>query len=74
MQNYYQREIETMPYDQLRQLQNERLRKQVQHVWDNVPYYRKKMEEKNFLEMQTPILTASRYCCLAVLRAVSLLE
>ena len=46
MQNYYQREIETMPYDQLRQLQNERLRKQVQHVWENVPYYREKMEKK----------------------------
>ena len=46
MPNYYQREIETMPYDQLRQLQNERLRKQVQHVWDNVPYYREKMEKK----------------------------
>ena len=46
MANYYQPEIETMPYDQLRQLQNERLVKQVQHVWDNVPYYRKKMEEK----------------------------
>ena len=45
MANYYQPEIETMPYEQLRQLQNERLVKQVQHVWDNVPYYRKKMEE-----------------------------
>ena len=46
MANYYQKEIETMPYDELRQLQNERLLKQVQHVWDHVPYYRKKMEEK----------------------------
>ena len=46
MPNYYQREIETMPYEQLRALQNERLLKQVRHVWDNVPYYRKKMEEK----------------------------
>ena len=46
MANYYQSEIETMPYDQLRQLQTERLLKQVKHVWDNVPYYRKKMEEK----------------------------
>ena len=27
-------------------LQNERLVEQVKHVWDNVPYYRKKMEEK----------------------------
>ena len=46
MQNYYQPEIETMPYEHLRALQNERLLKQVRHVWDNVPYYRKKMEEK----------------------------
>ena len=46
MANYYQPEIETMPYEELRALQNERLLKQVQHVWDNVPYYRKKMEEK----------------------------
>lgn len=46
MSKYFQPEIETMPYDQLRVLQNERLVKQVRHVWDNVPYYRKKMEEK----------------------------
>ena len=46
MSNYYQPEIETMPYAELRKLQNERLVKQVQHVWDNVPYYRQKMEEK----------------------------
>ena len=42
----YQPAIETMPQDQLRALQSERLVKQVQHVWDNVPYYRQKMEEK----------------------------
>ncbi len=46
MPNYYQPEIETMPYEELRALQNERFLKQVRHVWDNVPYYRKKMEEK----------------------------
>ena len=46
MPKYYQPEIETMPYEQLRQLQSERLVKQVQHVWDSVPYYRKKMEQK----------------------------
>ncbi len=46
MSNYYQPEIETMPYEQLRALQNERLVKQVRHVWDNVPYYRAKMEAK----------------------------
>ena len=43
---YYQPEIETMPYEQLRQLQNERFMKQLRHVWDNVPYYRQKMEDK----------------------------
>ena len=46
MPNYYQPEIETMPYEQLRDLQNEKLLKQVRHVWDNVPYYRAKMEAK----------------------------
>lgn len=43
---YFQPEIETMPVEQLKQLQEERLLKQVRHVWDNVPYYRAKMEEK----------------------------
>ncbi len=43
---YFQPEIETMPVDQLKALQSERLVKQVKHVWDNVPYYRAKMEEK----------------------------
>jgi len=46
MANYYQPEIETASREQILQWQNERLVKQVQHVWDNVPYYRKKMEEK----------------------------
>ena len=46
MSNYYQPEIETMPYEELRQLQNEKLLQQVRHVWDNVPYYRAKMEAK----------------------------
>ena len=46
MANYYQPEIETMPREQLRQLQNDRFMKQLRHVWENVPYYRKKMEDK----------------------------
>ena len=46
MAKYYQPEIETASREELLALQNERLVKQVQHVWDNVPYYRKKMEEK----------------------------
>lgn len=43
---YYQKEIETMPLEDMRSLQSERLVKQVKHVWDNVPYYRGLMEEK----------------------------
>ena len=46
MAKYYQPEIETASYEQIKVWQDERLVKQVQHVWDNVPYYRKKMEEK----------------------------
>ncbi len=46
MANYYQPEIETASREQILAWQNERLVKQVQHVWDNVPYYRAKMEEK----------------------------
>lgn len=45
MQNYYQKEIECAPREQLLALQNERLKAQVKHVWENQPYYRKKMEE-----------------------------
>ena len=45
-EHYYQPEIETMPAEQIKALQSERLAAQVRHVWDNVPYYRKKMEEK----------------------------
>ena len=46
MANYFQPEIETMPREELRVLQNQRFLAQVRHVWDHVPYYRKKMEEK----------------------------
>ena len=46
MKRYYQPEIETASPEQIRAWQDERLVKQVKHVWDNGPYYRKKMEEK----------------------------
>ena len=46
MELYFQKEAECMPRDQIRALQSEKLVKQVRHVWDNVPYYRKLMEEK----------------------------
>ena len=44
-QRYYQPEIETMPREELRAMQSAKLVKQVKHVWDNCPPYRKKMEE-----------------------------
>ena len=47
MKRYFHPEIETMPRAELRELQSERLVKQIRHVWDNVPYYRNKMEEKD---------------------------
>ena len=46
MSKYYQPEIETASHEQILEWQNERLVSQVKHVWENVPYYRKKMEEK----------------------------
>ena len=46
MENYFQKEIECASQEQMKAWQTERLLKQVRHVWDNVPYYRKKMEEK----------------------------
>ena len=46
MERYYQPEIETASREELKAMQDERLVKQVKHIWDNVPYYRKKMEEK----------------------------
>lgn len=45
MENYYQPEIECASREQIREWQSERLVRQVQNVWDNVPYYRTRMEE-----------------------------
>jgi len=46
MARYFQPEIETASHEQIRAWQDERLVKQIRHVWDNVSYYRQKMEEK----------------------------
>ena len=45
MERYYQPEIETASREQLKAWQDERLVAQVKHVWESVPYYRKKMED-----------------------------
>ena len=44
--NYYQKEIETMSVDQMKQLQSDKLVKQVRQVYENVEYYRNLMDEK----------------------------
>lgn len=46
MQNYYQPEFECASLDEMRAIQNEKLVKQVKHVYENVEYYRKLMDEK----------------------------
>ena len=43
---YYQKDAETMPVDEIKKLQSEKLVKQVRHVYDHVPYYRNLMDEK----------------------------
>ncbi len=43
---YYQPEIETMPVEEMKKLQSERLVKQVKHVYENVKYYRDLMDKK----------------------------
>ena len=46
MGNYFQPEIECASQEQIREWQNERLRKTVKHVYDNVAYYRERMQQK----------------------------
>ncbi len=46
MARYYQPEAECASREEMKELQDERLVAQVRHVWENVPYYRAKMEEK----------------------------
>lgn len=46
MANYYQKDIETMSHEQIIAHQNSLIGKQIKHVYDNVPYYKKLMDEK----------------------------
>ncbi len=45
-ERYFQPAIETMPVEDLKKLQSEKLVKQVKHVYENVEYYRNLMDEK----------------------------
>lgn len=46
MSNYYRAEIETASPEEMRVIQNEKLVKQVKHVYENVKYYRDLMDKK----------------------------
>ena len=46
MKNYYQKEIETASREKILEIQNEKIVKQVRHVYDNVAYYRDLMDKK----------------------------
>ena len=46
MERYFQPEIECASRETIESIQSERLVAQVKRVYENVPYYRKKMEEK----------------------------
>lgn len=46
MEKYYHPEIETAPLEKIREIQNEKIVKQVRHVYENVAYYRELMDKK----------------------------
>ena len=46
MKNYYQKEIETASREEILAIQNEKIVRQVKHVYENVPYYKKLMDDK----------------------------
>lgn len=46
MGNYYQPEIETAPREEILRIQNEKIVKQVKHVYENVEYYRNLMDKQ----------------------------
>ena len=45
-QRYFQPEIETASREKIIEIQNEKIRKQIKHVYENVEYYRKLMDDK----------------------------
>jgi len=45
MANYWNKEAETMPREELEKLQGEKLRKLIHYVYENVDFYKKKFDE-----------------------------
>ena len=44
---YYDPEIETASQDEIRKLQEQKLKRIVQHAWDKSGFYKRKFEEAN---------------------------
>lgn len=53
MENYFQKEMETMPRERMQQLQSERLVEQVRHVYDRVKFYRERMDAADIKPRRT---------------------
>ena len=45
MGKYFNPEIETMPVEEIKKLQSERLKEQVKHVYKNIAFYRERMDD-----------------------------
>jgi phenylacetate-coenzyme A ligase PaaK-like adenylate-forming protein len=45
---YYNEEMETMSQERLRSFQEKKLKKQLQYVWKNSPFYQKKFRQVGF--------------------------
>ena len=58
MEKYFQKDIECASRDEILDIQNKKLVEQVKHVWENVPYYRAKMEKAGV----TPDKSVSEIC------------
>ena len=46
MEKYFQKDIECASYEDIKKIQSDKLKEQVKHVYENVPYYRNLMDEK----------------------------
>ncbi len=47
MKYFFNKEIETLPLKELRELQNKRLNTLIQQVYHQIPYYRKLLDQNN---------------------------
>lgn len=62
MENYFQKEMETMPRERMQQLQSERLVEQVRHVYDRVKFYRERMDAADINRRISMVLRTCTSC------------